>query len=401
MPSYRVTARWIFPSNTEPIENGTLEIQDSVVTDISAACDPEATALGNVALIPALVNAHTHLEFSDLKSPLLPATPFDDWIRTLVAYRMSRATNVKEIVADGLRESHGSGVAAVGEIATDGWSAEPFAQTPLHSVIFREQIGLSEPRVSEQLRIAREHLQQPQISTRAIFGLSPHAPFSVHPDLFANLVDLAKQHSAPVAFHLAETRDELELLEYGTGRLVQMMKSLGTWNATAFRSGVRPLDYLQTLSKLDCALVIHGNYLDDEEIEFLAKHPQLTVVYCPRTHQFFEHSEHPWLRMLERGVSLALGTDGRGSNPDLSIWSELMFLRKKFPSVSPVRLLKLATSSGAKSLGLHDTCGQLREGQPARFTVIELNNDNSDAYAALFSESSAVQGFFVESNRQV
>ena len=155
----------------------------------------------------------------------------------------------------------------------------------------------------------------------------------MHPELFRGLVDLAVARRAPLAMHLAETREELQLLALGTGEFVPFLEELGVWRPEAIPRESRPLDYFHELARVETALAIHGNYLALDEIEFLAGHPNVSVVYCPRTHAYFRHAAHPWRKLLARGVNVALGTDSRGSNPDLSVWNELLFLRTLAPDV--------------------------------------------------------------------
>src|SRR5690606_16664427 len=124
-------------------------------------------------------------------------------------------------------------------------------------------------------------------------------------------------------------------------------------------------------------LVIHGNYLDDEERAFLEGKSNVSVVYCPRTHAHFRHEPHPWLDLRSRGVRVALGTDSRASNPDLSLWKELLFLRERFPEVGPSELLEMGTRAGAEALGLEHRVGTFAAGQYADVAAIRLAADRS------------------------
>jgi cytosine/adenosine deaminase-related metal-dependent hydrolase len=207
----------------------------------------------------------------------------------------------------------------------------------------------------------------------------------VHPDLLRGLVDLAVGHRAPVAMHLAETRSELELLSKGTGEFVPFLEALGVWRPDAIPRGSRPLDYLRELARVENALAIHGNYLSDDEIDFLAAHPNISIVYCPRTHAFFKHNPHPWLRLVEHGINVALGTDSRASNPDLGLWNELLFLRAKVPAVDPGLLLRAGTWNGAFALGREAETGSLEIGKSADLAVVSLaGGSTDDAYSLLF-----------------
>jgi cytosine/adenosine deaminase-related metal-dependent hydrolase len=379
-------ARWLFPVTSAPIENGVLEIQQGRITAVGAPDCGQAIDLGNVGLIPGLVNAHTHLEFSNLFQPVQPAEPFTAWIRTLVANRRSQPAS-SDVIQSGLAECAACGTTSVGEIATQDWPVETYRNADVDSVVFREIIGLRPERMPEQLEVARKWLAAPvEPSSKLIRGLSPHAPYSVHPELYQRLVDLAVQHQAPVAVHLAETRSELEFLDRATGEFVELLQQFGAWDEAVIPKGTRPLDYLRPLAELSRSLVIHGNYLTADELACLREIPSASVVFCPRTHAYFGHTAHPWLRMLAAGINVAIGTDSRGSNPDLNVWEELRFLWSRFPAVNPATILELGTLAGAKALGLERESGSLEPGKHATFAVVKFaETTGTDPYELLFS----------------
>lgn len=387
----RYRARWVFPVSSPPIENGIVEVEAGRIAAVHDRRDPQAVDLGNAAILPGLVNAHTHLEFSSLDAPLAPSQPFVDWIRALVAHRRGASTDSRSAVLRGYRECRQTGSTLIGEIATSTWGPENPVGNDCRAVVFRELLGLPLARKAEQLEIARSHLARAPESARqgVICGLSPHAPFSVHPELFRELVELAAAHRAPLAIHLAETKAELELLAQGSGDFVTLLEDFGVWDPTAILRGTRPLDYLRPLGELEHALVIHGNYLADDELDFLADHPRISVVYCPRTHAYFGHTAHPWRRMLARGIALAIGTDSRGSNPDLDLWRELRFLRANHPDVDPASLLQLGTIAGARALGLASDTGTLEPGKRADLAIAPLAAavGATEPYELLFAAS--------------
>ncbi|MDB5388136.1 MAG: Aminodeoxyfutalosine deaminase [Planctomycetaceae bacterium] len=220
----RLRARWLFPVAGPPIENGVLEIQNGQITASHPQSDANTIDLGNVGLIPGLVNAHTHLEFSDLAQPIQPAKPFTSWIRALVAVRRSQPAEASAIQS-GLQECWRTGATAIGEIATQDWSAANYHHSSVDCTVFREILGLRRERIAEQLEVARNWLaKSTDRDTKFVRGLSPHAPYSVHPELYQSLVELANEQRSPVAVHLAETRAELELLNQGTGEFVEMLQ---------------------------------------------------------------------------------------------------------------------------------------------------------------------------------
>jgi aminodeoxyfutalosine deaminase len=393
-----VKARWIFPVASEPIAHGAIEITaDRRIDAIHRHVPRGAEDLGDVAIVPGFVNAHTHLEFSDLPAPLSPAQPFTAWMRALVGYRRSRGDGATA-VRRGVEECRRSGTAGFGEIVTQDWAAATPADAP-GAVLFRELIGFPAETVDERFEIARRFLQVDSGGSagEGVRGLSPHAPYSVHPKLFERVVALAAERRAPLAMHLAETPAELQLLREGQGELVDLLSDLGAWRSGIVPPGTRPLDYLRPLAALERVVIAHGNYFDDEEIDFVAAHRNLAVAYCPRTHAYFGHAEHPWRKLIARGGLVAIGTDGRCSNPDLSVWNELLFLAGRFPQFDPAILLRMGTLNGARALGLETRLGTLEKGKAARAAIVRLGDVASDdPYGELFHPDSCVARLLVD-----
>lgn len=344
----RLTARWTFPVDADPIENCLITIgswRTITVERLAAPPDSDVIDLGNSAVLPALFNAHAHLEFSDLFEPIQPPAPFSAWIQNLMAHRRQRTESTSTLAERGYEESGRSGVQYVGDIVTGDWT--PPAGSDV--VAFREFIGLLPEQHDAQVELANRHIED-CLDHGVYPGLSPHAPYSVSPRLYRSLIEVAKEKDRPLCIHLAETRAELELLDSGTGELVEMLTRFGIWRDDIIPRGSKPLDYLKPLANLNAASIVHGNYLSDEEIEFLGRHPNITTVFCPRTHRFFGHTNHPWQRLLAAGASVALGTDGRSSNPDYSLWAEVLFLDGETDGHARPELLKMATVHGTAAI---------------------------------------------------
>lgn len=363
-------ARWLYSGDGPPLENGTIEITNGVITRIlpHGDCDVD---LGAVAILPGLINAHTHLEFSSRKQPLAPLHDFPNWIRSVIQYRQKNPDCSAAAVRSGLLESSQAGVTTIGEIATTDWRDGLQDSPAQRMLIFREYLGLADSAVSTQLASAREFLNQASHSDIGC-GLSPHAPYSLHPDLFAGLCQLAAEFQVPMAMHLAESPAEIELLKSGRGPLAEMLTTLGVFQPQHFSTPQRPLDFLKRLDQSGLpVLVVHGNELDQAELAFLATRPHFTVVYCPRTHAAMQSQSHPWKKMLELGINVALGTDSRASNPDLSLWNELRFLWQHNRGYAASELLRLATVNAAQGLGIRES-GSLAPGKVADLCLISL-----------------------------
>jgi len=370
-------ARYVFPITAPPIADGVVTIENGLIVAVgrdAAGCT--VRDLGNVALVPGLINAHTHLEFSGLSAPLgTPGMAFTDWIRRVVAHRRQLPLPFNLIdIQDGANECGSYGTVAYGDIATTAWGAD-LEWASLGATIFLEIIGLKAELIEARLATARKHLTPREFRHRRA-GLSPHAPYSVHPELFDRLLTLAADANSPIAFHLAETLEELDLLATGGGPFRELLIDLGAWDETAIPRGTRPLDYLRRVAARGVhALVIHGNYLDQEEIDFAAVHAErLAIVYCPRTHAYFDHAKHPLPQLLAAGANVALGTDSRASNPDLNLLEEIRYVARHFPELPPSTALELGTLRAARAMQLEKRFGSIEPGKLAALVAVPLGD---------------------------
>ncbi|QDU78720.1 Aminodeoxyfutalosine deaminase [Polystyrenella longa] len=374
-------ARWLFTTPQEVVENQVLEIDEGLITDIHQKPYSETIQLDDCCITPSFVNAHAHLEFSDLAEPFPVEKSFTGWVRNILQYREKRRNALADLVMGGLFELRHTGSAAVADILTGNLSPADYrdhSDFPVSSVVFRELIGLLPESHDEQIHLAVQHLEQfhtheddpfAEQTTCTSGGLSPHAPYTVQMRLFEQLANLATSRNVPVAFHLAETKAELQLLKRQKGEFRDLLEDRDIWSSNLFAKNGSPLDYLQLLRNVPQALIVHGNYLNQDELQYIANHPNMTLVYCPRTHHYFGHSVHPWEQLLKLGGRVAIGTDGRSSNPDLSMWNELRFLKEKSPRADDQQLLHLGTQAGAKALNLPEF-GSLKPGASASLNII-------------------------------
>jgi len=411
MPDHRITsftyqARWVW-SEGRWIEGGRVTVAGQRIVAVGTQHQSGEIDLGEQVMLPGLVNAHTHLEFSSLAQPLPYDQTFANWIRNVVQWRQGQTdTDWHKAINLGRTESARAGVAALGEISTREWNApaalsedavdltrsEP--QSP-QIVVFDEVLGLPPEAIAPQMADAGRHLRvgatRPLSEIERVSdwtaGLSPHAPYSISRELFAEVLSLAAGASCPVAMHLSETREELELLAAGTGPLVELFAERGLWKPgqrAAFRS---PREVLQLLSTLSRVLVVHGNYLTGDELDFLAGRDQFSVIYCPRTHAYFQHDRYPLAALLKRGIRVALGTDSRASNPDLNLLSEVRHVAAHHPEVSPTELLEMATRQGAEALGLGHSVGSISPGMRAVFCVVPMLSHVRDPFESVLQSS--------------
>jgi aminodeoxyfutalosine deaminase len=399
-------ARWVLPVDQPPIDGGIVTIAGGRIVAVGEnASGQPPRDLGDVALIPGLVNAHTHLEFSTLERPLgQPGMAFPDWIRAIVEYRRDQGKKLvvetdgfqrfrRRAAQAGIKELQAGGTVAVGEIATPGWPRECFPATGLTVTIFLELLGLDKQQSASLLAMAKSFVTDVlDVGSALRPGLSPHAPYTVGTELLEEVCKLSAAERVPVAMHLAESRAELQLLAEHSGPLVEVLQSLGAWHPDAVPRGTRPLDYLETLATANRSLVIHGNYLTAEEIEFAGGHRErMSIVYCPRTHAYFAHEPYPLATMLAARARVAVGTDSLATNPDLSLFRELRAIAAKHSDVPPEAILRMGTLSGAEALGIERELGSITAGKLARFATVPLGGSDGDPLERLFAAGTRVQ----------
>ncbi len=387
---FSLRARWVLTMDGPPIERGIVTIANQCIESVGPqnSCADDLQDLGNVVLMPGLVNTHTHLEFSDQQIPLgKPGMQMADWIRQVIAARNRRRRDSAAAIKRGLQESLAAGVTTLGEIATAAASDYPINGLP-QLITFQEVIGFSSARQASVLADLTNRLLN--CPADRMVGISPHAPYTVHPQLLSQLVEQAVVKQLPVAMHLAESRDELQLLASNDGPLRDLLQQRSMWDAESLAHSTRPLDYLKILARAPRVLVVHGNYLEPDEIRFLAEQKDhMAVVYCPRTHDFFGHTRYPLPEMLAAGVRVALGTDSRASNPDLGLLGEMRFLFKNFPELDSTQILSLGTLAGAAALGVAHDVGSITPGKIANLTAVACHADVANpAKAVLQSEQS-------------
>ncbi len=380
---FSLTARYIVPVDGPPIEGGRLIVSGGTIMEVEPKRRGRADRdLGNVAILPGFVNAHTHLDLSPM--PVHPDRPdgTEDevrWLRRVVEHRRSaRADSSRAVVERNIAASLAAGTTAVADISPAGASWEGLSASPIRGVVFAEVVGLKRMRGIETNQAAWDWIaslgigeDEPLLRLRP--GLSPHAPYSTAGWLY----ERAAAGKLPLSTHLAEMPEELTLLRSRGGPLRSFLEDIGAWDDDWEPLGPSPADYLRQgdLRRSDW-LIAHATYLKPDEFWGLRgsgdDDRRVAVAYCPRTHARFGHDPHPYRAMLERGVIVCLGTDGLASSPTLSVLDEARFLHARDPSLSGPLLLTMATLFGAWALRLDDSAGTLAPGKRADLAVVAL-----------------------------
>ena len=372
-------AKWIVSHQSGVFENGYIALKNGVIVNIGSGSSGEPSIdLGEIALIPGLINPHTHLEFSNLKQPIgEPSQGFVEWVRKVINRRRAIPTEdlskfKLQSIHSGILESIKSGVVVIGEIATEPIQPEWYSSPGLATVAFIERIISSNESLDAGLAGAMEIVNSLR-GKNSPAGLSPHAPYTVTTDALAGLVDIATAKDLPIAMHLAESPEEMELLRSDSGPFIDLLESVDAQTRFSEHRYKTLLEYLEQLNRCRKVLVIHGNYFGHDEFEFMGRHADtMTLVYCPRTHHFFGHPPYPVELVAKHAVHFALGTDSRASSPDLNLWREQQFVLNTYQGLNPQETLKWITINAARALGVDNTHGDLGQGYTDKINVLPV-----------------------------
>ena len=387
-------ARFACTPDRPVIENAGLEVRDGRVISLGPArgrAGADEIDLGDVLLLPGLINAHTHLELSCLRREIPFDGCFADWVATLLRRLPVRESEDKAraSIRAGIEESLGSGVTTVADIGYGARQIAELSSSPLRAICFLETLGTGSrcDAAIHDLDLAVEETKPDPPSWWA--GLSPHAPYSTEGRLYGRAIARARKRGWPICTHLAETREEDEFLRKGSGPLRGLLSSRGLIGATFEAAGCGPVEWVERAGLLEAgAVLVHVNYATDRELEMIAG-SDCSVVFCPRAHRFFGHAAHRFAAMMALGINVCLGTDSLASNDSLSILDEWRFLHAEHPELEFEVLLKMSTSCAARALGIEDFVEGLERGRLADFITVPVRSSSSEGAMREVLESDA------------
>ncbi|HWN85874.1 MAG TPA: amidohydrolase family protein [Vicinamibacterales bacterium] len=403
MPS-SISAAWVLPIAGPPIEGATITVDDGRIVSVQKGAVPGAESIGGPCVVlPALVNAHTHLELSYLRRRIPPAACFTDWVKPLLAARQTAPDpdQVTSDAASAIGGAYATGTGLFGDVSNTFGALQALRSSRRPARVFLELLGfnLADPgaRVAEARTRIDAAAQEPN-SDALRFSLAPHAPYSVSPGLFDALRGDASAHGDVTTVHLAESREEVQLLADGTGPWRSLLDALGVWTDTWQPPACSPVEYLQKRGFLDAStLIVHGVQCPAGDIARV-RDLGATIVSCPRSNAYVGAGIPPLAAFYDAGVPVAFGTDSLASADDLNLFSELALARRIAPAVPARRLIESATAVGARALGFGDEYGTIEPGKRAALISVRLPGDVRDVEEYLVSGITAADVAWVFSN---
>jgi cytosine/adenosine deaminase-related metal-dependent hydrolase len=366
-----LSADWVIPVEGSPIRDGAVAIEDGRIAAVGPASElGEGERFPDAVILPGLVNAHSHLEYA-VYAGFGDGVSFAPWILIHMERKARIGLDEMEAIARvGAYECLRSGITTVGDCSFSGAAVPACAELGLRGIVYLEVFGRDGDLLAGRFREQRERIA-PHLSDRVRLGISPHAPYTCAPELYAACLELG----LPVATHLNESRDELEWLRSGTGPWEALAEQLP---APLGESGIRALARRGLLSARITAA--HCVKVDADEIELLARH-DVAVVHCPRSNAVLGCGIAPLVELRSAGLRVGLGTDSPASAPSFDMFDEMRAAlyaaraREERPdALSAADVLELATLGSARALGLDREIGSLSPGKQADLTVLSLTD---------------------------
>ena len=382
-----IRARAVVTMDGEPLANGAVAIEGNRITavgawpEVRAANVGEVIDLGERVLLPGLINAHCHLDYTLLRGAIPSEPSFTGWIQSINARKAAlTADDYARSIAAGLAEAADFGTTTIANLETFPELADKAYATRMRTWWFAEMIDVRAPVAPAAV------LDELEKSVRLPggVGLAPHAPFTASKKLYAETAALSAQRNIRATTHLAESAEEMEMFRAGSGALFDFMKSIG-----------RPMEDCgaDTPLGLICDvlderwIVAHLNELTPGDFELLARAPRFHVVHCPRSHAYFGHAPFAFQKLRALGFNIALGTDSLASNHDLSLFSEMRQLCATEPSLRADEILAMATVNAAAALGQSRALGRVRVGYFADLIAVPFSGRMEAAAEEIISFS--------------
>ncbi len=364
-----LSADWVLPIEAAPIEGGAVVIEDGRIAAVGHADElGEGTRYDDAVILPGFVNAHSHLEYA-VYGGFGDGLAFDEWI--VLHTRRKGLIGWDEFVAiarAGVAESLRSGITTTGDASFSGAAALAAAELGLGAIVYLEVFGRDATQLETRFAANRARIEH-VLSDRVRLGISPHAPYTVSPELYAACLEL----DLPLATHLNESAAEQQWMTSGTG----------AWQAFADilppppgKTGIRLLAEHALLDRRIVAA--HCVKIDADELALLAQH-DVAVAHCPRSNAVLGCGIAPLADLRAAGVRVGLGTDSPASAPSFDMFEELRAAvfsararEERAGALSAAEVLELATLGSARALGLDGEVGSLAPGKRADLTVVSL-----------------------------
>jgi cytosine/adenosine deaminase-related metal-dependent hydrolase len=384
-------ARIVLPVSAPPIENGAIAVNEANVAQVGtfdemSAQFPAAGVIdhGESILLPGLINAHCHLDFTAMRGAILSNGSFSAWVRRIneVKRTFSDEDYVASIAA-GLAELKKWGTTTVLNIESLPELMVHLTPPPIRTWWFYELLDIRSRIHTEDVVAGALSFFEQRPKWHGGFGLSPHAPYTTSIGLYQLVRFCSEKYGMPFTTHLSESDEEMQMFAQGSGPLFDFLKGLGRdMRDCGSKTPIRHLLEADALPR--GAILAHMNQLGPGDAELLAPHAKsFAIVHCPNCHEYFNRAPFPYETLRDMGFRISLGTDSCASNRGLNLFDEMQTFRANFPAISAADLLDMVTRHPASALGMAGRFGEFRAGARADFITIPFAGSISDALEAV------------------
>ena len=385
-------ARIVLPGPGPAIVNGAVAVSGNRITAVEKwsrveAGQAEVIDLGDAILMPGLVNAHCHLDYSGMAGLIPPPRKFVDWLKLITTNKSGLIySDFAEAWLTGAKMLLTTGTTTVGdiemvpELLPDVWSA-----TPLRVLSCLEMTGVKSRRPPPEILGEALDKIASLPAGRSFGGLSPHAAYSTTTELLRLTGETARKKKLRLVTHVSESEEEFEMFVKGRGGMFEWLALSGRdMSDCAHGSPVRALERASFLG--ENLLAVHVNHLAPGDSRLLGRH-DVSVVHCPRSHTYFKHATFPLAELTTAGVNICLGTDSlasvykpRKKPVELNLFEEMREFAHKNPAVTAKTIFRMATDNGARALGLAGQIGELRPDAFADLIAIPFAGKTADVF---------------------
>src|SRR3984893_3596850 len=401
MIAYR--CRILVTMDGTPIDNGVFIVDGPRLLKVGAARDilrdhtGPVVDLGEVAVMPGLINAHCHLDYTLMRGAILSVRSFSQWVSRINALKRSLTDNdYLRATQLGFEELRRNGITTVLNIVSTPQIFPLLSPAPIRAWFFLELIDVR-PRPWIEEHVFGSWLFFSGTGDRlGGFGLSPHAPYTASAKMYEVALECARSLNMLITTHIAESSEEYAMFAEGSGELHDFLQQLGRPMTDC--GSTSPLRHLieNRLIGSDC-IVAHLNELDDRDLELLSR-PEwrnLQIVHCPKSHRFLHQKRFPLEALSERGLNICLGTDSLASNDSLNLFSEMRQAKKVYPTLNARDLIEMVTIRPARALKLERELGRIAPGYLADSIAIPFKGPTGDVYEAIIQNRGPIQWMMV------
>jgi cytosine/adenosine deaminase-related metal-dependent hydrolase len=358
----------------------------------------EVIDLGEVIVLPGLINAHCHLEYTLLRGTILPSRNFPQWIGRINALKRSLTDDdYVSGVELGLQELRRYGVTTVLNILSAPQVMPLLSPPTIRSWFCLELIDVRPRPWLDDYAFGSWLFFEPRNSWLGGFGLSPHAPYTASADLYRLSNDYARSFQMPLTTHVSESWSEYEMFAFGRGELFDFLQKMGRRMDDC--GAISPLRYLLSSNLIDKRCIIaHANDLDEADFAMLAQSEwrNLSIVHCPKSHRFLHHNRFSMEKLCDLGLNICIGTDSLASNDSLNLFSEMRLAQRNYPSLSSLDLLRMVTSNSAQALQQDNKLGRIAPGFLADAIAIPYFGDADKVHDAIVENRSSIEWMIVD-----